>query len=353
MSAIAVPSPVTGNGSPVFRIGRPFVHPAFDLVVIGGGLSLVLLAFLIGGVRPPVGNVLTPSLALLILLSNQAHFAASTVRLYTKPGARRELRFLSLGFPLVALAVLSLAVARPEHIGANLMALYLTWSPFHYGAQAYGLSLMYAYRSGCSLSVREKQILRAACLAPFLALLVGGRGIGLDWLLSQAALPAAWALRSPVGGVLAWAPAVLVLGLLLRMAVAGRATLPLISICVVISNFAWLLWFPRVDAFAYATVFHALQYLAIVTIFHVKNQQNGSGATRGWAYLAGGFYLRCLILGYVLFQILPLAYVLLGFGLAESALLVVTIINLHHFLVDAYIWKLRQGSNYKLVTDVA
>ena len=56
-----------------------------------------------------------------------------------------------------------------------------------------------------------------------------------------------------------------------------------------------------------------------------------------------------LLLGYGLFYCWPHAYVLAGFGLAESMLLVVAIINIHHFVVDAYIWRLRKDRNYQNV----
>ena len=36
----------------------------------------------------------------------------------------------------------------PERLGTQLHSLYLTWSPYHYAAQAYGLAVMYCYRSG-------------------------------------------------------------------------------------------------------------------------------------------------------------------------------------------------------------
>ena len=40
---------------------------------------------------------------------------------------------------------------------------------------------------------------------------------------------------------------------------------------------------------------------------------------------------------------------LAGFGLGESMLLVVAVINIHHFIVDRYIWQLRKDPNYKIV----
>jgi hypothetical protein len=346
----ALPAPV---GAPTLRVGRAFVHPAFDLFIIGGGLSLIFTVLLLAGTREPVLQVLTPWLALLVLLSNSSHFAASTVRLYTKPDAPRELRFLVMGFPLVVLGVLTAAIAFPERLGSALMTLYLTWSPFHYSAQAYGLALMYSYRSGCALEAGEKRALRLACLAPFFAVLAAGRGVGLDWLSSGGLLagPSADSARLWLVTLFGWVTVGVPLGVFLRLLWARRTTLPLISLCVVVSNGVWLIALNRLDAFAYATIFHGLQYLAIVSIFHVKDRLREPGNRRGWAWHTAGFYLACLGLGYLLFQVWPFAYVLLGFGLAESALLVTAIINLHHFIVDAYIWKLRQDANYRIVTD--
>jgi len=353
MSAIAAPLPNTSIPS-LLRLGRTFVHPVFDLLVIGGGLSLVFTVLLLQSTRGPVVASLAPWMAVLVLLSNSAHFAASTVRLYSKPGALRELRFLSMGFPLVTLGVLSLAIAYADRVGAWLVTLYLTWSPYHYSAQAYGLALMYAYRSGSSLTVGEKRLLRVGCLAPFLALFVGGRGIGLDWFVSEGAFAGASleAGRMQLVSVFSWLTLAMPLVVFFRMALARRATLPFISLCIVVSNGVWLIALNRLDAFAFATIFHGLQYLAIVTIFHVKDRLRVPGNTHGWAYHAASFYAACLVLGYLLFQIWPFTYVLLGFGLAQSALLVTAIINLHHFIVDAYIWKLRQDANLRIVTDV-
>ncbi len=66
--------------------GRSFVSPVFDTMLIGGGLSLVvvgILLFVPGG--ESLANI---ELTYLLLIGNSAHFASSTVRLYTKPGAR-------------------------------------------------------------------------------------------------------------------------------------------------------------------------------------------------------------------------------------------------------------------------
>ena len=134
-----------------FQMGKSFVHPLFDYLLIGGGLSLATTAFLVWGGAPAATGVLQSSLPLLLLFNNSAHFAASTVRLYTKPGTFRQFPFLTLGLPLATVAILTLAMLLPDLLGRNLLTLYLTWSPYHYAAQAFGLALMYCYRSGCEL----------------------------------------------------------------------------------------------------------------------------------------------------------------------------------------------------------
>ena len=52
----------------------------------------------------------------------------------------------------------------------------------------------------------------------------------------------------------------------------GGQSLPLISLVVIVSNAIWWSVFNYFNAFVWATVFHGLQYLAIVSIFHVKDE---------------------------------------------------------------------------------
>jgi hypothetical protein len=125
--------------------------------------------------------------------------------------------------------------------------------------------------------------------------------------------------------------------------------MPLISLLIVLTNGVWWIALDYLDAFVWATVFHGLQYLAIVIIFHVKDQVRKPGNRHGAAYHAAWFYGVSLALGYGLFYCWPQFYLLLGFGLAESMLLVIAVINIHHFIVDAYIWRLRKDKNFQNV----
>jgi len=48
---------------------------------------------------------------------------------------------------------------------------------------------------------------------------------------------------------------------------------------------------------------------------------------------------------------LALGVFLAGAGFSESLLMCIAVINLHHFVVDAYIWRLRVPQNQKALAD--
>jgi hypothetical protein len=104
-----------------------------------------------------------------------------------------------------------------------------------------------------------------------------------------------------------------------------------------------------------APLFHGVQYLTIAAIFHVREQTRRPENRRGWAFTWGSsvyvgiFYGASVALGYVLFVMWPDAYVALGYEPLLTAQLVVAVINIHHFVVDAYIWRLRRDPNLRTV----
>jgi hypothetical protein len=333
-------------------IGPSFVHPLFDYLVIGGGLSLaVTVAVLRYPQYPQVIGLGT--LALFILVSNSAHFAASTVRLYTKPGAFVALPILTSVVPLIALVALTASIVWAGSIGPHVQALYLTWSPFHYAAQAYGLAVMYAYRAGCRLAPGDKRLLWWASLLPFVYVVIGGEGLGLDWLvpapvLASARVDATLRFLTQVLPTTAAAAVVLVYAAIWWR--LGRP-LPLISALLLVTNGIWWLVLDPRGAFTWATIFHGLQYLAIATIFYVREQAAQAENRHGGLYHVAWFYGTCLLLGYGLFYCLPWAFAWAGFGLLESVALVVAAINIHHFVVDAFIWRTKKGDSNRRVVE--
>ncbi len=349
-------------------VGRTFLHPAVDYLLIGGGLSLLTVPLVLGMRDAAADGLFSfrgPQLfgiavmSYFVLVANSAHFAASTVRLYTKPGAGAALPFLSFAFPLVTLGVLGLCLALPESAGRHLQSLYLTWSPYHYAAQAYGLAVMYSFRSGCLIDGREKKWLWWAAMMPFFyAFSFTGSGrTGIGWLvpIPLGEVPIAGPLLAGLQQGLEWvlpvASFVLPIGLYVRVARSGKGPMPLISLVVLLANAIWWLVLPDLDAFMLATIFHSIQYLVIIAIFHVRDQQAEPTNRHSGRWHAWTFYGACLVLGYALFHLMPRGFVWAGAGPVESFMLVAATINLHHFIVDGFIWRLKKSDPNRRVVD--
>jgi hypothetical protein len=347
MSQSAAHSPLSAA-----LVGRSFVHPAFDYVFIGGALSLCVISIAV--LNPGILPFFTgEDFRYFVLVSNNAHFAASTVRLYTKPDAKKSMPVVKIALPLVALAVVTLCMFRADSVGSNIRAFYFTWSPYHYAAQAYGLSVMYCYRSGCQISANDKRLLWWVCMLPFITTFVTANNVGLHWL--------------DYGGWLGHPTAVIVVGqfktimpfvaygaiplLFWKIWRSETNTMPLISVLIILTNGVWWFTLDPPQAFIWATIFHGIQYLAIVIIFHVKDQLNRPSNRHGAAYHTVWFYAASLALGYSLFYWLPRAYIFAGFTPLASVWYTVAVINIHHFIVDAFIWRLKPSDNNRSIVD--
>lgn len=341
-------------GQRAFPVGRMFQSVPFDYLVIGGGLSLVTMAALwwIGQLQPSP-ELIVP-IGILGLLLNQAHFAASTVRLYTKPGAFRLWPLLTMGVPLVAIAAVTAGVLLPEQFGWHLFALYVTWSPFHYAAQAFGLACMYHYRSGGTLDVVERRLVFWTCMLPFLQTFVVGSTTGLGWFLPDTVMaryPSLYLVIIQLGIALRILTFIAPLVVAARLLLRGRQGLPLISWLIIFTNGIWWMTLNYLQAFVWATIFHGLQYLAIVIIFHAKERSGSPTNRHSPRYHVLWFYGVSAVLGYLLFQVWPYAFVLGGSGMAEAVLTTTAVINIHHFVVDRYIWRLRKDPNYEIAVS--
>jgi hypothetical protein len=324
-------------------LGRLFINAPVDYLFIGGGITAVIFAALY--VEPSLSPVQASHVSDAAFIAvNAAHFAASTVRLYTKRGATHELPILSWLFPVLCFAAVGLGLFWPR-AGGHLKALYFTWSPFHYAAQTYGLSVMYAMRAGARLDPRDKQLVWWVCLLPFLHSFFTTQMGGLFWFVSRETVAANPSLTLALDGIV-WA---LRLGVLTLPAALfwqlrrGRSRqVPLIVLVLQVSNGVWWLGSDFLNAWFWTAVLHSIQYLLVVTVRHVDErvppQAEGSRFT---AVLWHGtaFYGTSLIVGYLLFFVAPSFYVLFGFDGLEAYAMMTVMINLHHFIVDGFIWR--------------
>src|SRR6476659_6392279 len=91
--------------------GRPIHTPVAESLFVGGAITVpIFIATYFFPALTPTSDSITFR---TFLVFNGAHFAASTVRLYTKPGAQKEFPILSRVFPFVCLAVVGLALWSP------------------------------------------------------------------------------------------------------------------------------------------------------------------------------------------------------------------------------------------------
>ncbi len=322
-------------------LGKPFINPAADFLFIGSLWSIAATFVLLA--KPALfGALQVQLLAALVLAVNSAHFAASTVRLYSEREHFAKYPFVTMGLPLLTIAALTLCTLFPVDLGPHLQALYLTWSPYHYAAQTYGLAVMYCFRSGLPLSSEEKRWVWWACMLPFFRAFLGAPTSGLGWFVSRAALasyPGVLTLLQLASELLLLATFVVPVVLAVRLYGLKRRTLPLISLTMMFANGLWWTALDYLNAFVLATVAHGVQYLAIAMVYHANARAREPAIRRSRVDHASAFYAKCLLLGYALFYCWPYAFVWAGAGLAQSILLVTAIINIHHFIVDRYIWR--------------
>lgn len=316
-------------------IGNCFLNPWLDYLLIGAALSIPFVIWVL--IDPSITPKEFQTHVIVYLFLNYTHFAASTVRLYTKPGEVPSRGMVCYGLPVVALLVTTLCVMWPKVLGNHLWALYLTWSPYHYAMQAYGLALMYCYRTGVKLDNVEKRMFWGICMLPFVrAILLDNEG-GLGWFKSIVALPELPYIRetAAVLTVLIFSLPVIVF---FRLRDKGK-TLPAISWLLLAMNGLWWVTLSFGDAWFWASIFHSLQYIVIVVIFHVNDKMKQPENTKGAFYHTFMFYLISMLVGIVLFKAWPYLYIPFGFDIAAAVLMTTATINLHHFIVDGYIWR--------------
>jgi len=333
-------------------IGRTFIHPAFDYVFIGGALSLVVIGIVV--VNPAILPFFTAEdFIYFIFMSNNAHFAASTVRLYTKPDASRSMPIVKIVLPIVALGLITLCIFHADTWGSNLRALYFTWSPYHYAAQTYGLAVMYSYRSGCLLSVGNKRLLWWVAMLPFFYNFALAPMAGMHWIDVAGWLdnPSIVSFLNEFRDIMPYVAFATIPMLFWRIWRSEANPMPLISALMLFTNSVWWFTMTPAQAFVWATIFHGIQYLAIVIIFHVKDQMNQPDNRHGVAYHTIWFYGACFLLGYGLFRWFPYVYIFAGFTPVASVMYTVAMINVHHFIVDAFIWRLKKSDSNRGIVD--
>lgn len=327
----------------------PVIGAGWDFLLLGPGATLLvsgLYAALMAAGRTAAASALAAALSLVVL---GPHYAATYRRAYTSLDVLRAHPVVTLVAPVVLIAGAWLAVRSPGGFGPFYFLAYVAWSGYHYSGQSLGVAMLYPLRQRARLEPREKRLLALP--------------LYVSWLVSLAGLAGAGAAaRNPAYGIVrdtfapltlpGWAVAALVLplgaslfGLVAVARLRRRRGLSLPAACygVVAAQMIWFgfgLYFPFFNI-VLVPVFHSLQYLALTTWHHTRGEK-----ARGLGSFAV-YVLTVLVLGLVVNPGLLLMFVPGGTSAhaAASAAAVISAINLHHFLMDGRIWRMRERRN--------
>ena len=342
---------MTGTGRAPWLFG-----PAPDLLLGAGLLSLPVLALArFGSALSPTATTLT--FAALVLVCNQPHYFATlwrALRDTDADDARRRALVQLTALVVVALALVHVVPA----LLPGFFALYLTWSPFHYSAQNFGIAQIFCGRAGLRPTVVERRLLKSGMLSVYAA-----------WALSFHARPSSdlvSTLGLPTGVVDVAAPLLLVSFVVLcavalvrlarRAAGAARGAVVAVALLVV-SQGLWLglsvvlelsarargaLVDPLLVSGGAIALLHCAQYLWLIAfVERASDRPPPSGASLALVLVVGGV---------ALFLPVPWALsVVLDVDLIHSLLAFQAAVNVHHFLVDARLWRLREAATARLV----
>ena len=349
-STLSIPGAETapaGNSTP--RQSTWIYGPWLDLIVGCGAWSAPLL-LLANYVSTSFTRGWSFAFYALALLFNYPHFMATVYRAYHSYDEFAKYRIFTVHVTLL-LACAGLIAHLWYPLLPWIFTLYICWSPWHYTGQNYGLLMMFARRAGVSPVERERKALHLAFIASYLMLLFSFHtGPSGDALILSLNLPAKFTL--PVRGVLGLFFVVASLWAFssLSRRSSWKALLP--SVILTTTQFLWF-FLPAIIELAsgkevpqtrYSSgilaVLHSAQYLWI-TSYYQQKEARAAGRTT-WTFAK---YLLTLVAGGIaLFIPGPwLASRVFHADFASSFLTFTALVNLHHFLLDGAIWKLRDS----------
>ena len=328
----------------------PWVYnPWLDLIVGCGAWSapLLLLTYAAASSSTLAWSVAFYGLALFF---NYPHYMATIYRAYHTRADFNRYRIFTVH--ITGLVLLTLILSHFWFRALPwIFTLYLTLSPWHYSGQNYGLFMMFARRAGAQPSRNERHALYSAFLLSYFILFLSFHtGPSNDPLFISIGIPShvSAILVLPLTIAFIAASAFGLSGLAEQ--VGWRPLLP--SLTLFSTQFIWFL-LPtalslgerlRIPQSRYSTgvlaVMHSAQYLWI-TSYYARREAKAGGEAR-WRPFA---YFGVLIAGGIaLFIPGPwLASKLFHYDFTASFLIFTALINLHHFILDGAIWKLRDG----------
>lgn len=368
LSSKGVSHDATSMVSPIRETARVrsawIIDPWFDLLFVCGGIPLLLIFLNVASVGWMLPQYLSdasgdrPTLLLALVLVGQhlfanSHNVATYLRIWGSEEDRNRFSFYRTWLIAIFVPFFLLGLWSPKFTGAYVY-LYLMAVFWHYAAQCYGIALIYCFKRNYFLSAREKSVLKLCMTSlsayAILRLVSIKTNSPADWYGVQ--LPF-WGPFPPflyhTAGMIFALCTLAFSGIVLRKLLGEGKLFPLPSLMVLGSVIALglsesatnaLLWF-YVPAF-----FHGTQYLAICLSYAMKERDETEKISL-WRMFTSSFAQRLfattVVIGTFLYVALPHIFQQFGYNYSVIAGLVLSIVNFHHFLTDAAIWRLRDS----------
>ncbi|HNB21231.1 MAG TPA: hypothetical protein PKZ32_02370 [Candidatus Melainabacteria bacterium] len=334
------------------------LHPAIDLLFCCGGMLWFLIAVIMlfghSSYQTAAGQFVWYFGIFGNFLLADAHAPATYFRIYNTPELREK-----MGLPCILTGVaffcLGLVCLFNESWAGFFYRVWMFWIIQHFLAQSYGITLLYCIKRGFFLDNFEKRIL---------------------WLLYQITLVYACLLTCPVDGrerdtffelkipfffdVPNWVMvsvqsllavcALAFVGICVRKYMKDGRVLPFPAALTIVSSivfFATALASNPILTVLLGAFYHGSQYLVVSASSHLKQCGLPDGvsfhriATQLSSMNLLRWYGMAVGIGLIVWLVLPRVIVAFGFGLGLVIASIQACYSFHHFLLDAYIWKLR------------
>ena len=330
--------------------------PWLDWLVGCGGWSAPLLLF--AWIASSHARDWALGFYFFALIFNYPHFMATVYRAYHTRAEFQKYRIFTLH--LTALLALTAILAHANfRLVPWVFTLYIFWSPWHYSGQNYGLLMMFVRRGGATVTNIERRMLRVAFISSYVMLLASfNAGPSNDPLILSLGLPLVISVPLRVAsGVLF----LFIAGWVLAqwtMRTGWRAmTAPL---TLLVTQFLWFV-LPTALELGYRmavpqtryssgilAVLHSAQYLWI-TSYYARREAVAAGSA---AWRMGKYFATLIAGGIALFICGPwIVSYTFHYDFTVSFLIFTALVNIHHFMLDGAIWKLRDTRVASVLVD--
>lgn len=321
--------------------------------LMGGGISLLIALFVIsfGWITQSGVSQFLLAIELYLftdLFINGPHFMASYRLLYSRTGNLRKHPIVTLAFPAISalflIYIIYSSYQQSFYDPLGIMGVLTLIAPivlaWHYTGQSWGTTACFAHLEGFRISPIQRRLVRGGFLALFLyhiAWAYDSTGFIQQTLSEQ---DAGKYLMQSVMSLCRLLVAIGFVAGLYGFWTMSQQSNRQIPIRIWLPWAATFSWYAMVDinpaSFFLLQIFHALQYL----MFPIRVEINDYTPQNKRKYHLLIYYVCLVAVGYLAFE--WASFPAVPKQLIPAGAATMMIINLHHYFIDAVIWKIRE-----------